>query len=107
MNSFPLRHQLFVIYDGNDITIALGVKPNGSSTKVGFMASVEDASGNQFPHQAQGLALKMWVTTSHTQQRNYRFKRQYFGRLMTHDLPDSIMLQLTRMEMVKHQEIMY
>lgn len=46
------------IYDGNDITIALGVKPNGSSTKVGFMASVEDASGNQLATSSPGTGAK-------------------------------------------------
>ena len=45
-------------YDGNDITIALGVKPNGSSTKVGFMASVEDASGNQLATSSPGTGAK-------------------------------------------------
>ena len=46
------------MYDGNDITIALGVKPNGSSTKVGFMASVEDASGNQLATSSPGTGAK-------------------------------------------------
>lgn len=46
------------IYDGLSMTIALGVKPNGSSTKVGFMASVEDASGNQLATSSPGTGAK-------------------------------------------------
>lgn len=34
------------LVDGTAMTISLGVNPAGASTKIGFMASVEDASGN-------------------------------------------------------------
>lgn len=34
------------LVDNQAINVALGVLPNGGSTKIGFMASIEDASGN-------------------------------------------------------------
>ncbi len=46
------------ISDGNTIGITLGVKPNGTSSKVGFMASVEDASGNQLATSNPGSGAK-------------------------------------------------
>lgn len=46
------------ISDGNTIGITLGVKPNGTSSKVGFMASVEDANGNQFATSNPGTGAK-------------------------------------------------
>jgi hypothetical protein len=46
------------ISDGNTIGITLGVKPNGTSSKVGFMASVEDASGNQLTTSNPGSGAK-------------------------------------------------
>ena len=44
--------------DGNNFQIALGVKPNGSSVKVGFMASVEDANGTQLATSNAGIGAK-------------------------------------------------
>lgn len=46
------------ISDGNTIGITLGVKPNGTSSKVGFMASVEDANGNQLATSNPGSGAK-------------------------------------------------
>jgi len=46
------------ISDGNTIGITIGVKPNGASSKVGFMASVEDANGNQFATSNPGAGAK-------------------------------------------------
>jgi len=34
------------LVDNQAVNVALGVLPNGGSTKIGFMASIEDASGN-------------------------------------------------------------
>ena len=96
------------IYDGNDITIALGVKPNGSSTKVGFMASVEDASGNQLATSSPGTGAKnVGDYITHTNSGTTVSNDSIFGRLMWTAQPFLIvlrfMLQLTsRMEMVKH-----
>ncbi len=44
--------------NGNHFQVALGVKPNGSSTKVGFMASVEDANGTQLTTSNPGTGAK-------------------------------------------------
>ena len=46
------------ISDGNTIGITLGVKPNGTSSKVGFMARVEDANGNQLATSNPGTGAK-------------------------------------------------
>ncbi len=46
------------ISDGNTIGITLGVKPNGTSSKVGFMARVEDANGNQLSTSNPGTGAK-------------------------------------------------
>lgn len=44
--------------DGNNFQVALGIKPNGSSTKIGFMASVEDANGIQLATSNSGIGAK-------------------------------------------------
>lgn len=34
------------LVDNQEVSVSLGVLPNGGSTKIGFMASIEDANGN-------------------------------------------------------------
>ncbi len=112
MNSFPSRHQRTVFTTAMTLPLLLELNRMDHQRRLASWRVLKMLAAINWPHQAQGLVPKMWVTTSHTLAAELPFQTTvFFGRLMLTVQPFLIvlryMLPLTsRMEMVKHQEIM-